>query len=70
MDNKKKWDFQGELGNSSTKYHKKICTLFKNEHAAGNLKKMICDFVKNLNIRPSHGALNYGAALQASPAYW
>ena len=62
----KKWDFQGELGNPSTEYHKKICTLFKNEQAARNLKKIIWDFVKNLNIRPSHGALNYEAALQAS----
>ena len=26
-------------------------------------------FVLSLNIRPSDGALNYGAALQASPAY-
>ena len=62
----KKWDFQGELGNPSTEYHKKICTSFKNEQAARNLKKIIWDFVKNLNIRPSHGALNYEAALQAS----
>ena len=30
------------------------------------MKKIIWDFVKNLNIRPSHGALNYEAALQAS----
>ena len=29
-------------------------------------EKIIWDFVKNLNIRPSHGALNYEAALQAS----
>ena len=60
----KKWDFQGELSNPSTEYHKEICTLFKNEQAARNLK----NFVKNLNVRPSHGALNYGAALQGSPA--
>ena len=33
-------------------------------------EKIIWGLVKNLNIRPSHGALNYGAALQASPAYW
>ena len=65
-DDMKKWDFQGELGNPSTEYHKKICTLFQNEQAARNLKKIIWDFVKNLNIRPSHGALNYEAALQAS----
>ena len=45
---------------------RKYALNLKTSKQLGTWKKIIWDFVKNLNIRPSHGALNYEAALQAS----
>ena len=49
-------DFQAELGNPSTEYHRKRRILYKKRASSWELEKIIGELVQNFNVRPSYGA--------------